>query len=78
MYYGKAVKCTDTSDGATYRFGDGEVLAGEFRVSRATGEVALTTPLPGDVGDAVFQRVAYKVIRRWREGVLPDEVVWAS
>ena len=78
MYYGKAVKYADAGDGAVYRFGDGDVLLGEFSVSRATGEVSLLRPLPNDPGGAVFERVAYKVIRAWRDGALPEMVVWAS
>ena len=56
-----------------YRFESGE-RSGVFEINKATGEVELFLPMPGDEKEHVFMRAAAKIFKEWREGRLPERL----
>lgn len=60
-----------------YRFeGDGRI--GSLTIAKATGEVALDAPVPGDENGHYFSRAAAKLRKHWNHGEFPEHTAWAS
>ncbi len=77
-FYIKIEKTAETSDKAIYRFtGDG-CASGKFSINKNSGEFELIEAMPGDNEQAVYRRASIKILRKWREGNLPDMTEWAS
>jgi hypothetical protein len=71
-------KITDNPTSAEYAFGTGEDRLGQLKIDKATGDVVLVEPAPGDDEGALYQRAMYKVKKHWATGELPDVTCWAS
>ncbi|MBV9494353.1 MAG: hypothetical protein JOZ54_08900 [Acidobacteria bacterium] len=77
-FYIEINKESEDARAAQYRFEADRQGVGRFEIDKATGQVELLSPMPGDEKEKVFQRAAVKIIREWREGRLPERAEWAS
>jgi hypothetical protein len=71
-------KITDNPTSAEYVFGTGEDRLGQLKIDKATGNVVLVEPAPGDNECALYHRATYKVKKHWAAGELPEVTCWAS
>jgi hypothetical protein len=71
-------KTMDHPASAEYTFGTSEDRLGQLKIDKATGDVVLVEPAPGDDEGALYQRVMYKVKKHWATGELPEVTCWAS
>jgi hypothetical protein len=71
-------KTMDHPASAEYAFGTSEDRLGQFKIDKATSDVVLVEPAPGDDEGALYQRAMYKVKKHWATGELPDVTCWAS
>ncbi|MGQ0503958.1 MAG: hypothetical protein ACT4TC_01410 [Myxococcaceae bacterium] len=63
----------DREDDASvrYRFGPGDTAPGLLQLDKATGDVHVLTPVPGDTDEQLFFEAAMKVRDYWRAGQFP-------
>ena len=71
-------KITDNPTSAEYAFGTGEDRLGQLKIDKATGNVVLVEPAPGDDEGVLYHRATYKVKKHWAAGELPEVTCWAS
>ena len=71
-------KITDSPTSAEYAFGIGEGRLGQLKIDKATGDVSLVEPAPGDDKGALYHRATYKIKQHWTTGELPEVTCWAS
>lgn len=77
-FYIQISKIDESEQAARYRFeGDGG-KSGIFEIAKSSGEVTLIEPMPDDEKGHFFNRAAVKILKEWREGVLPETSEWAS
>jgi hypothetical protein len=66
-------KVGEQGDLITYAYAH-EGQGGEFTINRTTGEIAASKLGPGRAGYAA----QHKIIKAWRQGLLPDRTQWAG
>ena len=54
-------KIIDHPTSALYTFGTCEDRCGQLKIEKATGQIVLVAPAPGDDTDALYQRAMYKI-----------------
>jgi hypothetical protein len=71
-------KVYEDESAAEFCFGLSEDRLGRTRLDKATGQLSLIEPAPGDSQSRVYCRVAFKIKEHWEAGELPAETCWAS
>jgi hypothetical protein len=71
-------KITENLTSAEYTFGIGDDRLGQLKIDKATGNVVLVEPAPGDDESALYHRATYKIKKHWTTGELPEVTCWAS
>jgi hypothetical protein len=71
-------KINDSETDADYTFSLVDRTSGSLRINKATGDVKLLEPLPGDNEERLFARAAHKVRQHWSKGEFPESTSWAS
>ena len=71
-------KMIDSPASAEYMFGSDEDRLGQLKLDKATGDVVLVEPAPGDEAGALYHRAMYKIKKHWAAGELPEVTCWAS
>lgn len=71
-------KLIDRPTSAAYAFGTCEDRLGQLKIEKATGNIMLVEPAPGDDTGALYQRALYKIQKHWDSGEIPDVTCWAS
>ncbi|PHM51884.1 hypothetical protein [Xenorhabdus hominickii] len=59
-------------------FMDTEKEHGIFEINKENGEITLIKSADYDEKKYFYQRASYKIFKHWKDGVLPDETMWAS
>ena len=47
-------------------------------MNKSNNSFVLLKPMEGDEEEHVFRRATIKILRKWREGNLPEMTEWAS
>jgi hypothetical protein len=71
-------KVAENPTSAEYTFGASEDRLGQLKLDKATGNMVLVEPVPGDDEGALYRRAAYKIKQHWAAGDLPESTCWAS
>ena len=71
-------KVLESPTAAAYAFGPCEDRLGQLKLDKATGNVVLVEPAPGDDERALYHRAMYKIKKHWAAGELPEVTCWAS
>lgn len=65
-------KSSEDAEGVDYSFSPDDGVVGVLRIVRATGQMQLTTPCPGDDTNTIFQCACKAVWNHWAVGKYPD------